>query len=347
MLLEVKNAILTQNSGTYLIRRFAFSVIALLFLLTFVFILSRAVPGDPAMFAAGLEATAEQIEKVREEYGLNKDYFTQYVMFLKGLSKGNLGRSMYTRRPVAEDLIEKLPASLELTIAAMIFGIIIGVPLAVVAGTKPRSFLDHGSRVLGLIGLSLPVFWYGIILQIIFYGFLGWFSASGRLPIGTIIPNYTGFILVDSLLAGDLKLLGKALNHLILPAFALSQVIIALIVRMLRSNLLDVMGEDYIMTARAKGLSEKVVIFKHAIKNAILPVLTLLGVQIGLIMSGAVLTEAIFSWPGIGSYAYRASMNLDYPVILGVTLMIGGIFLLVNLLVDIIHGLLDPRLRYD
>lgn len=330
---------------SHLIRRSCSSIIALLLLATFVFILSRSVPADPAMFAAGMDATREQIEKVREEFGLDKDYFTQYILFLKGLLRGELGKSMYTRRPIAKDLVEKLPASIELTLTAVILGVIIGVPLGVLSGTRPGTPLDHGSRILGVIGVSLPVFWYGIILQIVFYGTLGWLSASGRVPAGMTPPYVTGFILIDSLLAGNLKLLGEAIKHLILPAFALSQVVIAMIVRMLRANLLDVMGEDYIMTARAKGLTERVVVFKHAIKNAILPVLTLLGVRIGQIMSGAILTEAIFGWPGIGSYAYRASMKLDYPALMGVTLVVGVIFLLINLVIDILYGFLDPRLK--
>jgi len=329
----------------YLIGRSIFAVIALLLLATFVFILSRSVPADPAMFAAGLDATREQIEKVREEFGLDKDYFTQYILFLKGLLRGELGRSMYTRRPIAEDLVEKLPASIELTLTAVILGVIIGVPLGVLSGTRPGTPLDHGSRILGVIGVSMPVFWYGIILQIVFYGTLGWLSASGRVPVGMTPPYLTGFILIDSLLAGNLKLLGKAIKHLILPAFALSQGIIAMIVRMLRASLLDVMGEDYIMTARAKGLTERVVVFKYAMKNAILPVLILLGVQVGQIMSGAVLTEAIFGWPGIGSYAYKASMKLDYPALMGVTLVFGVIFLLSSLVIDILYGFLDPRLK--
>jgi len=308
----------------------------------------RAVPGDPARSVAGPGATAKQLEKARHELGLDKPYITQYFLFFNQLFHGNLGKSIVTNRPVLQDLKQRLPASIELAAIASIFGILIGLPIGTLAAVKRGTLFDHVGRVIGVMGIAVPTFWLALLLQLVFYRYLGWF------PIGrqtsTEFFNHsdpTKFVLIDSLITGNLPLLVDYIWHMILPAFCLCQSTISLFARVFRSSLLEILHEDYIRSARSKGLHELVVIAKHATKNAFIPVLSLLGIYLGIMIGNAILIETIFSWPGIGTYVLRSVNSFDYQGLMGGTFVLGIIFFAANFFVDIMHGLVDPTLRYE
>ncbi len=333
----------------YLIRRTALSVIALLFLLTLVFILVRAVPGDPARFRAGIGATREQVEQARRELGLDQPQIVQYMLFMKNLFlRADLGISVMTNRPVLRDLAERIPTSLELAFVSYAIGLLFGLPIGAVAAIKWNTWIDHSSRLIGLAGVAVPTFWLGLLLQIIFYKNLGWFPVVGKASMAFYgATRITNFVMIDSVLTGDIPRLLDYLWHMALPAFCLSQGVVALCVRMFRSSLLEVLSQPYINTARSKGLREFRVVWKHAAKNALIPIISLSGVYFGLMVGNAILIETIFGWPGIGTYIVKAISSFDYPGILGACLVIGVVFLLANLLSDLLHAMMDPALRYD
>jgi peptide/nickel transport system permease protein len=278
--------------------------------------------------------------------GLDKPIFVQYGLFLADAVRGDLGDSIVTGRPVTTELAERFPATLELTAFAMLFAVLVGVPVGVISAVKQYSLLDKTTSVLALTGISMPIFWLAMILIVIFFVNLGWLPFPGRLSTDVTIPAITGLVLVDSLLALNFGAFWDGLLHLIMPAVALGTIPMAVITRMTRSSMLEVMSEDYVRTARAKGVVPWRVISKHALRNAMLPTVTVIGLQVGLLMGGAVITETIFSWPGVGQIAYESIFRRDYAMIQGVVLYGATLFVLVNLAVDILYAVLDPRVRY-
>ena len=306
----------------------------------------RAIPGDPAQLLLGQQATQAQVAQVRENMGLDKPIFVQYGLFLADAVRGDLGDSIVTGRPVTTELAERFPATLELTAFAMLFAVLVGVPVGVISAVKQYSLLDKTTSVLALTGISMPIFWLAMILIVIFFVNLGWLPFPGRLSTDVTIPAITGLVLVDSLLALNFGAFWDGLLHLIMPAVALGTIPMAVITRMTRSSMLEVMSEDYVRTARAKGVVPWRVISKHALRNAMLPTVTVIGLQVGLLMGGAVITETIFSWPGVGQIAYESIFRRDYAMIQGVVLYGATLFVLVNLAVDILYAVLDPRVRY-
>ena len=310
------------------------------------FFMVRAIPGDPAQIMLGQQATQAQIQQVRENMGLDKPIFVQYGLFLKDALRGDLGDSIVTGRPVTTELMVRLPATFELTAFAMLLAVLVGVPVGVIAAVKQYSVLDKTTSVLALTGISMPIFWLAMILVVIFGVNLELLPFPGRLDPTTGITAITGLVLVDSLLTLNFAGFWDGLLHLIMPALALGTIPMAVVMRMTRSSMLEVMGEDYVRTARAKGVVPWRVVFKHALRNAMLPTITVIGLQVGLLMGGAIITETIFSWPGIGLYAYDSISSRDYASIQGVVLYGALLFVLVNLVVDILYAVLDPRVRY-
>jgi peptide/nickel transport system permease protein len=311
-----------------------------------VFFMVRAIPGDPAQTILGQQATQEQVQQLRTHMGLDKPVFVQYGLFLRDAITGDLGESIATGRPVTTELLVRFPATLELTAFAMLVAVLVGVPVGVISAVKQYSILDKITSVLALTGISMPIFWLAMILIVIFGVKLQLLPFPGRLSSGVGIQAFTGLVLVDSLLSGNFAGFWDGLKHLIMPALALGTIPMAVITRMTRSSMLEVMGEDYVRTARAKGVVPWRVVFKHALRNAMLPTVTVIGLQVGLLMGGAIVTETIFSWPGIGQITYESVSRRDYAMIQGVVLYGALLFVLVNLVVDILYAVLDPRVRY-
>ena len=330
-----------------IIRRLIFLVFVLFGLSVVTFSLSHIVPGDPARLMAGPRASKSAVEKIRKKYGLDDPVPVQYVEYVKKVLHGDFGDSFTSRRPVSQDLKKYLPATLELGLYAFIISTIIGVPLGVLSAVKRDKWPDHVARFISISGLALPVFWLAIMAQFLFFGKLGWLPDGGRLPIGGDTPRtITGLYTVDALLTGEWNIFLTALKHLALPALVLAYGSLAVITRMVRGGMLEVLTQDYIRTARAKGVAANSVVFGHALKNALLPTVTSLGLQIGLLLSGAFLVEIVFSWPGIGRYAVEAIQRLDYNATMATTLIIAFVFVLMNLVVDILYLFLDPRISY-
>ena len=311
-----------------------------------VFFMVRAIPGDPAQILLGQNATQEQVAQLRTQMGLDKPVILQYVVFLRDALTGDLGQSIVTGRAVTTELLVRFPATLELTAFAMLIAILVGVPVGVISAVKQYSILDKVTSVLALTGISMPIFWLAMILVVIFTVELHLLPFPGRLSSETSITAITGLVLVDSLLTGNFAGFWDGLKHLIMPAVALGTIPMAVVTRMTRSSMLEVMNEDYVRTARAKGVVPWRVVSKHALRNAMLPTVTVIGLQVGLLMGGAIITETIFAWPGVGQIAYESVYRRDYAMIQGVVLYGALLFVLVNLLVDILYGVLDPRVRY-
>lgn len=333
---------------SYLFRRFVGFVAVMIGISIITFGLSHLVPADPAIAALGDHAKDEQIEAFREKYGLNKPVPEQYWIYVTGILRGDLGISLRTRRPVAEDLRNFFPATFELSLTALILSILIGIPAGVVSATRRNRLPDHIVRILSLVGGSVPIFWLGLILIGFFYGRLGWLPGGAR--IDSFIPpppEVTGLFIIDSLLAGNYKAFWSSLQHLFLPALALGYFSTAIIARMMRSSMLEVLGQQYVLAARAKGLGQRKVVWRHAARNALIPTVTTIGVTFGSLLSGAVLTETIFSWPGLGRYATHSVTSLDFPAVMGVTLLAALVYTLTNLVVDLGYHWLDPRIRHD
>jgi peptide/nickel transport system permease protein len=310
-----------------------------------VFLILRLVPGDPAIVLLGERATAQNVQRVREQLGLNQPWPVQYWRFVQGLARGDVGRSIRTNRPVLEEARSRFPATVELTMAALGLACLVGVSAGVISAIWRGSAADHASRVLSLAGISIPIFWLGLVLIWIFAVQLRWLPPDGRLDAGTRYTPTTNFVLLDALLQRRADLAVNGLRHLILPALALSTVPMAIIARMTRSAMLEVLRADYVRTARAKGLRGRTVTWRHAFQNAGLPIVTVVGLQVGFLLSGAILTETIFAWPGVGRWIYESILNRDYPVVQGMALMVALIFVVVNLVVDALYAFLDPRIR--
>ena len=315
---------------------------------TFTFILATLVPADPARAALGPDATEAQVANYRRERGLDQPVLVQYGRYLGALAQGDFGRSIVSRTPVLSDLARFIPATVELLIPSLFISVVFGFILGVAAAFYRGTWVDQVSRFLSLVGLSMPVFWLGLVMQLFFFRLLGWFPAGGRLAsVLSPPPTVTGFYTIDSLIAGQWDLFLSAMHHLVLPAVALSTLTLGIVARMTRSSLLDVMSSNYVRTARSKGLRERVVLWKHALRNALIPIITVIGLRLGQMFSGAVLTETVFAWPGVGRYAFTALRQLDFPVVMGFAVWATLIYAFVNLLVDVSYTLVDPRVRLE
>ncbi len=332
----------------YIARRLALAVVVLVMVSIGTFLLAHAVPGDPISAIIG-ERQADNPEvraQFERRFGLDKPLPVQYGYYVRNLLRGDLGLSISTRQPVAEDLQQFVPSTIELTIAAMLFAITVGVPLGIIAAIRQNRWPDHVTRFIALIGTSVPVFWLGLLFLYVFFYRLRWLPGPGQLDPGMSRPDYvTGMVTVDAILARDWAALQSVLRHMVMPAIVLGSFAMGIVARMLRSSLVAAMSDDYVRTARAKGLVERRVVAGHALRNALIPTVTVLGLTFAGLLTGAVLTETIFSWPGMGQYAVKTAIKLDYPGLLGVTLVIAVTYVLFNLLVDVIYGILDPRIR--
>jgi peptide/nickel transport system permease protein len=331
----------------FLLRRIVGIAAVMIGVSVITFAISHVIPADPVAAALGDHATDAQIAQFRAEYHLDRPLPEQYVTYATGILRGDLGRSIRTRRSVADDLADSFPATLELSFAALLISIVLGVPAGIWSAISRGRLPDLVVRVLSLAGGSLPVFWLGLIVIGLFYYQLGWFPGGGR--IDTFVPpppTRTGLYVLDSVLAGDLTALRSSLVHLVLPALTLGYFSTAVIARMTRSSMLEVLGQDYMRTARAKGLREPVIVLRHALRNALIPTVTIIGLTFGSLLSGAVLTETIFSWPGLGRYATASAVSLDFPAVLGVTLLAAVVYPVANLIVDVAYYWLDPRIQH-
>jgi ABC-type dipeptide/oligopeptide/nickel transport system permease component len=332
----------------YIIRRLIAMPFLLLGIITIAFFISHNTRGDPLISIIGERQmeNPEVVAAAKARWGLDKSLPEQYAIYVGNLTTGDFGTSLRTKRPVAHDLLDRLPATLELVIAAMLLGSLTGIALGVIAARFRDSGIDHLARLWALIGSSTPVFWSGLILLYVFSVVLGWLPGPGRLNARTLPPEtITGFLTIDSLLSGNMQIFWESLYHLLLPALVLGWTVMGIVSRLVRVSMLDVLSQDYIVAARARGAGELRVLFNHALRNAMIPTLTIIGFTFAYLITGAVLTETIFSWPGIGSYAVDAARNLDYPAIMGVTIIGGIAFLLSNLLTDIAYAFADPRIR--
>ena len=331
----------------FVVRRLLLLVPILIGVSILVFAWIHALPGSPAEALLGEHATPEAITRLRHMYGLDKPIPVQYWNYLKTLAHGDLGTSITTQRTITFELGHRFPATVELALSAMLFSILVGVPLGFAAAKRYGGWLDNVSLVGSLLGISIPIFFLGLILKYVFAVRLGWLPSIGRESVLATRPHPTNFYLLDAVINGDAGAFWDALKHLILPAVALGSIPLAVVARITRAAVLDVQNEDYVRTARAKGMAPFIVDSRHVMRNALLPVTTIIGLQTGLLLSGAVLTETIFAWPGIGSWLKDAIFNRDYPVLQGGVLFVAIVFVLVNLLVDVSYAIINPRIRYS
>ncbi len=315
---------------------------------TFVaFILIRLVPGDPILMMVGERGmTQERHSEMMAQYGFDRPLPVQYALFLGNLAQGDLGSSIVTRKPVLREFFTLFPATVELSVVAMLLALLIGIPAGILAAVKRGSILDHTVMGISLTGFSMPIFWWGLLLIILFSGILQWTPVSGRISLTYFVEAKTGFMLIDSLLSDEKGAFRSALSHLILPAIVLGTVPLAVIARQTRSAMLEVLGEDYVRTARAKGLPPSRVIGLHALRNALIPVVTVIGLLVGTLFGGAILTETIFAWPGVGKWLVDSIARRDYPSVQGGVVLIASIVMLVNLGVDLLYGVINPRIRH-
>ena len=331
----------------YILRRLLLIVPVIVGVSLLTFGLSHIVPGDPARLAAGPQAPESTYLQIREQFGLDKPLPVQYWHYVSGLVQGDWGDSILSRRPVLDDLKVYFPATLELVLVAMFIAIAAGIPLGILSAVKADRMPDHIARVISLLGVSVPAFWLALLLQLFFGLKLGWLPIGSRLDALTVPPTHiTGMFLFDSAVTWNWPVFWEALQHIILPALTLSLASLATISRFTRASLLEVLNNDYVRTARAKGLTERSVIVKHAMRNAFIPTLTMIGLSFGWSMGGSVLVETVYDWPGIGLYATKSALTLDFMPIIGIALLYGIVFSLINLAVDIAYGFLDPRVSH-
>ncbi len=348
----------------YIIRRIVSLIPTILGVTIVIFMLVRLIPGDPAVAMLGEHAAQENVERIREQLGLNRPVFldkealeqgdvdkffdSQYTRYLSRLLQGDMGNSIHRRIPIADELKQRFPATIELALLSMLFAIIVGLPVGILSAARHNSLLDNVSMITSLIGVSMPIFWLGLMEIMLFAVFLNWFPVGGRLSHAVEVETITNLIILDSILTGNWTAMWDALKHLAMPALALATIPTAIIARMTRASMLDVLQADYIRTAHAKGLRETIVLYRHGLKNAFLPIITIIGIQMGNLLAGAVLTETIFAWPGIGKWGlYDAIVGRDYPIVQGATLLIALVIVFINLLVDLSYAFLDPRIHYE
>ncbi|MGB3616242.1 MAG: ABC transporter permease [Elainellaceae cyanobacterium] len=334
--------------GRYIIGRLLQLVPVLLGISLLVFAFLHLIPGDPAITMLGDRATPDQVEALRERMGLNEPLPLQYLSFLGSLLQLDLGTSIFTGEAIAQEIRLRWPATFELSVVAMLIALLLGIPAGVMAAVRKNSLVDNAAMTGSLLGVSMPVYWLGLLLIYLFAVNLQWLPPSGRIGIDAAydFDPITGFFIFDALIQGNFSALRNILSHLVLPAVTLSTIPLAIIARITRSAMLEVLSQDYIRTARAKGVKEFWVVAKHALKNAMLPVITVVGLEFGTLLGGAILTETIFSWPGIGKWIYEGILLRDYPVVQGGVVFVAVVFVLVNLLVDISYAFLDPRIQY-
>lgn len=328
----------------YILRRILILIPTLLGVSILVFLMLHMTPGDPAELLLGERATEEALVELREHLGLNEPLYVQYGLFLKRLMKGDLGETIWTRQKVWTEVKQRFPATIELTVVALCIACFFGIIFGIISATKQYSIFDYLSMLGALAGVSMPIFWLGLIFMLIFSLNLGWLPISGRLSIDIDLEIITNFYILDAILTRNWAALKDALWHIIMPAVTLSTIPMAIVARMTRSAMLEVLRQDYIKTAKAKGLSKFKVTFKHALRNALIPVVTTVGLQFGVALGGAILTETIFAWPGVGKWMYDAVMQRDYMVIQGGTLFIAAVFVVINLCVDVLYAIINPRI---
>lgn len=335
----------------YIARRLALSLVVLVGMTIITFTLTRIIPSDPAALYLGSRARPDDIAAINERFGFERPLIEQYFAYISALLRGDFGDSIATKRPVAQELMERLPSTLELVIAASLFSIVVGIPIGVASAVMQGKTADTGIRTLSVIGVSVPSFWLGLILQMVFANALGWFPVAGRvdstLRFSSPITEITGFYLIDTITTANWTALGNVVSHLVLPAITLAAFPIGLIARMTRATMLEILGQNYIRTARAYGINERSIIFCYALKNALGPVLTVIGLSFAFALTGAFYVEIIFNWPGLGLFTARSFLNLDYPAIMGMTLFGASGYIVTNLVVDLLHGWIDPRISVN
>lgn len=331
---------------SYLLRRLVGTIPVLLLISLLVFLLIHAAPGDPTLMLLGEETTAADIERAKERWGLDQPLYVQYWKFLRSAAVGDFGRSFKYAEPVIGVIMSRLPATIELALFAIIIATILAIPLGVWAGSKPNSWVDNLGTTFGLFGISMPSFWLAIMLILLLAGVLNILPTSGRSTYGIAGPEQTGFYIVDSILQKNWRALWDALTHIFLPALALGVNMLGILMRVTRSAILEVMNEDYVQTARAKGLQEKKVVWRHVARNALIPVITVVGLELGTLLSGSIIVETVFSWPGSGSLLITALNARDYPLVTGLVMTYTATFVAINLIIDGLYALIDPRIRY-
>ena len=336
--------------GKYIARRLGLMVVAAVGVTLISFVISHAVPADPVVSNLGQIASQrpEIVKAFREKWGLDKPLYVQYLTFVRNLGRGELGISINTRRAVTKDLAQFMPATIELATTAILFALVLGLPLGIFAAIRRDGPVDHLARLVSLVGVLIPIFWLATVSLVLFYATLHWTVGPGRLGPQVERPDYvTGFYIVDTLVAGDYEAFRSAAAHLVLPGLVLASSVMGIVTRVTRSSMLEVLSQDYTRTARAKGVHEARVVARHALRNALIPTVTVLGLAYGGLISGAVMTETIFAWPGLGRYAFQSVVTNDFPAIMGVTFVIGIMYVLVNLMVDLLYGWLDPQIHYS
>jgi len=328
----------------FIIRRILVVIPTLLGVSIIIFLMLAITPGDPAELLLGERATQDSLEAMREYLGLQEPLYVQYWLFLKRVAKFDLGETIWTRQKVSKEIMERFPATIELAVFAMLISSFLGIILGIISATRQYSWFDYLSMIGSLTGVSMPIFWLGLVLMLVFSLTLGWLPMSGRIGVDTELELITNFYVIDAILTRNWVALKDALMHLILPAVALSTIPLAIVARMTRSSMLEVLRQDYIKTAKAKGLSETKIVLKHALRNGLIPVVTVVGLQFGILLGGAILTETVFAWPGVGKWLYEGVVKRDYMVIQGGTLVVATIFVMVNLIVDILYSIINPRI---
>lgn len=333
--------------GAYAVKRFLTILPVLVGISLLVFSFIHLIPGDPAVAMLGERATPERVAAVRAQLGLDEPLYRQYLIYLRKVLQGDLGVSVLRGDPVLADLMHRFPATVELALSAILLALVVGIPVGIVSAVWRNSLFDGLSRLVALTGVSMPIFWLGVMLAWFFGVELGWLPTGFRLDTDVAVPSVTTSYLLDSLIARDPRAFLSSLRHLVLPAVALGTIPLAIIARMTRASLLEVLSQEYIRTAEAKGAPQRTVVLHHAMRNALLPILTVIGLQVGHLLAGAILTETIFSWPGIGLWVYEAIQARDYPIVQGATLFVATVFVLVNLCTDLLYAAVDPRIAYD
>ena len=333
--------------GRYAVRRSLTVIPVLLGVSILVFGFIHMIPGDPALTMLGERATPEKVAEVRQRLGLDRPIYQQYLIYLGKIVRGDLGISIVRGDPVFTDLLRRFPATVELATSAIFLALLFGIPIGIVSAVWRNSWMDSASRVWALVGVSMPIFWLGVMLAWFFGVQLRWLPTGFRLDSATDFRSWSNFVVLDALLQRNWAVVWDALRHLVLPAVALATIPLAVIARMTRASMLEVLSRDYIRTAEAKGLPQAAVILRHALRNALLPVMTVVGLQVGRLLAGAILTETIFSWPGIGLWVYESIESRDYAIVQGASLFIAVIFVTVNLVTDLLYAVADPRIKYD
>ena len=331
--------------ANFILRRLIALIPVMCIVLVIVFSLVRLIPGDPAVTLLGPGATQAQIDALRAQLDLDQPFIVQFLNYVLDLLQGDFGISLKTGLPVAQEILTRLPATIELSVCAVIVAVIVGIPIGVLSAVRPNSVFDHFTRLLSLVGVSMPAFLLALILQLVFGIMLGWLPVSGRMSAYVTTQHITGFAILDGVITGNFSAAWSAVQHLILPTAVLAAFLAATLGRFVRNTMLDVMGEDFIRTAKAKGLRRADVVINHGLRNSLLPAITVIGLKFAEMLGGAILTETIFAWPGIGRYMFEAIKNRDYPVIQGTTLVFALLFVLTSIIVDVLYGVLDPRVR--